>query len=102
MLWIIREVRWRENYFRWSRITTTANYYKQLQESMKLHVKGDTPRNIKTRLIHAYDKSSFFHKSSRVGEIVYYDMDYREKVFLSRRKLRKLGSLLKAKLKNSP
>ena len=63
---------------------------------MKLHVKGDTPRNIKTRLIHAYDKSS------RVGKIVYYDMDYREKVFLSRRKLRKLGSLLKAKLKNSP
>ena len=70
---------------------------------MKLQVKGDTPRNIKSRLIHAFgEKLSFFRKSSRAGEIVYYDMDYREKMFLSRRKLRKLGSLLKAKLKNSP
>ena len=82
-------------------MTTIANYYKQLQESMKLQVKRDTPCNIKTRLIHACgDKLSFFQKSSRTCGIVCYDIDYDEKV--SRRKLKNLGSLLKVQLKNSP
>ena len=85
-------------------MTTIAHCYRQLQESIKLQVKEDTPGNIKGRLIHASgDKLSSFKKSSRVGEIVYYEMDYCEKVlFLARRKLKKLGKLLKAKLKNSP
>ena len=65
------------------RMITIANYYRQLQESIKLQVKGSTPRNIKSRLIHAFeDKLSFFQKSSRTGEIVFYDIDYREKVFI--------------------
>ena len=65
------------------RMITIANYYRQLQESIKLQVKGGTPRNIKSRLIHAFeDKLSFFQKSSRTGEIVFYDIDYREKVFI--------------------
>ena len=44
----------------------------------------------------------FFQKSSRAAEIGYYDMDYREKVLVfGEEKIKKLGSLLKAKLKNS-
>ena len=88
-------------------MTTIANYYRQLQESMKeSQVKEETPRNVKSKLIHAFgDKLSFFQKSSKTGKTVYYDIDYREKVFfffLTRRKLKKLGSLLKVKLKNFP
>ena len=80
-------------------MTTTANYHRQLQESMKLKVKGDSPRNINSRLIHAFgDKSLFFQKSPRAGEIVYYDMDYREKVFaFGEEKIKEVGKLIKSK-----
>ena len=48
---------------------------------MTPQMKRETSRNI--RLIHAFgDKLLFFQKSSRAGEIVYYDMDYQEKVFV--------------------
>ena len=36
------------------RMTNIVNYYRQLQESMKLQVKGGTHRIIKSRLIHAF------------------------------------------------
>ena len=85
-------------------MTTIANYYRQLQESMKLRVKGDSPRNIKSRLIHAFgDKLSFFQTSSRAGEIVYYDMDYREKVFaFGEEKIKEVGKLIKSKIEELP
>ena len=86
------------------RMTTIANYYRQLQESVKLQVKGDTPRNIKSRLIHAFgDKLSFFQKSSRASEIVYYDMDYREKVFVfGEDKIKEVRKLIKSKIEELP
>ena len=62
-------------------MTTIAKYYRHFQEWMTPQMKRDTSRNI--RLIHAFgDKLLFFQKSSRAGEIVYYDMDYQEKVFV--------------------
>ena len=65
------------------RMSTIADYYRQLQKSMKLQVKGDTTRNVKERLVHEFGKKlSFFQKSSRTGEIVYSGTDYREKVFV--------------------
>ena len=46
-------------------MTTIADYYRQLQKSMKLQVKGDTTRNVKERLVHEFgEKLSFFQKSS--------------------------------------
>ena len=85
-------------------MTTIANYYRQLQESMKLQVKGDTPRNVKSRLIHVLgEKLSFFQKSSRGGEIVYYDMDYREKMFVfGEEKIKEVGKLIKSKIEELP
>ena len=62
-------------------MSTIANYYRQFQGWMTPQMKGDIPRDI--RLIHAFgDKLLFFQKSSRAGDIVYYDMDYQEKVFV--------------------
>ena len=86
------------------RMTAIANHYRQLQESMKLQVKGDTPRNIKSRLIHGIgDKLSFFQKSSRAGEIANYDMDYHEKVFVFRgEKIKEVGKLNKSKIEKLP
>ena len=50
---------------------TIANYYRHLQESMKLQVKGGTLQSIKSRLIHDFgDKFIIFQKSSRADEIV--------------------------------
>ena len=85
------------------RMTTIANYYRQLQESMKLQVKRDTPRNIESRLIHVFrDKLSFFQKSSRTGEIVYYDIDYSEKVFIfGEEKIKEVGKLIKLPISTS-
>ena len=86
------------------RKTTIANYYRQLLESMKLQVKGDTPQNIKSRLIHDFgDRSSFFQKSSRTSKIVYYDIDYHEKVFIfGEGKIKEVGKLIKSKIEELP
>ena len=70
---------------------------------MKLQIKGDTPGNIESRLIHVFrDKLSFFQKSSRTGEIVYYDIDYSEKVFIfDEEKIKKVGKLIKLPISTS-
>ena len=71
---------------------------------MKLHVKGNSPWNIKSRLIYAIgDKLSFFQKLSTAGEIVYCDMDYREKVFVfGEEKIKEVGKLIISKIEELP
>ena len=51
-------------------------------------------------MIHASgDNISSFQKSSRTGEIVYYEMDYREKVFVfGEEKIKEVGNLIKSKI----
>ena len=45
----------------------------------------------------------FFQTSSRAGEIVYYDMDYREKVFaFGEEKIKEVGKLIKSKIEELP
>ena len=85
-------------------ITTIANYKRELQESMKLQMKRDTPQNIKSRLIHAFgDKLSFFKiRLEPTSLFIMMWIIVKMCLFLVRRKLKKFGSLLKAKLKNSP
>ena len=85
-------------------MTTFVNYYRQSEELLKLLVKGDTPRNIKSILIHAFgDKFSGFQKSSRASEIVCYDIDYHEKVFVfGEEKIKEVGKLIKSKIEELP
>ena len=86
------------------RMTSIAEYYRQLQKPMKIQVKGDTTRNVKDRLVHELgEKLSIFQKSPRTGEIVYSETDYRDKVFVfGEKKLKRSGGSSKVKLRNFP
>ena len=49
-------------------------------------------------MIHA-----FRDKSTRTGEIVYYDIDYREKVFIfGEEKIKEVGKLIKSRIEELP
>ena len=55
-------------------------------------------------MIHAFrDKLSFFQKSTRTGEIVYYDINYCEKVFIfGEDKIKEVGKLIKSRIEELP
>ena len=83
------------------RMTSIADNYKQLQESMKLEVKGNVTRNRQERLVNYFGKEISFIQRTGAIDIVYTNNDCVRKVLpTEEEKVKTIAKLIKRKIQD--